>query len=84
MTSQDKRFAVALSLPGERRAVVAQVAELLAAKFGPARVLYDKFHEAEFARPDLDVYLPTLYRTESELIVLFRLDELTDVAPLQS
>jgi hypothetical protein len=35
------------------------------------RILYDKYYEAEFARPNLDVYLPGLYRTQSELIVLF-------------
>lgn len=34
-------------------------------------MLYDRYHEAEFARPDLDVYLPNLYATESELIVIF-------------
>ena len=61
-----KRFAIALSFPGERRKVVEEVAELLAARFGRERVLYDRFHRAEFAQPDLDVYLPKLYRTESE------------------
>jgi hypothetical protein len=34
-------------------------------------VLYDKYYEAEFARLDLVVYLPRLYRTQSELVVLF-------------
>jgi hypothetical protein len=34
-------------------------------------VLYDKYHDEEFAQPDLDVYLPNLYRTESELLVVF-------------
>src|SRR5438128_291491 len=28
-------------------------------------------YDAEFARPDLDVYLPGLYRIQSELIVVF-------------
>jgi hypothetical protein len=48
-----------------------RVASRLSAEFGEERVLYDKYHEAEFARPNLDVYLPNLYRTQSELIVLF-------------
>jgi hypothetical protein len=43
----------------------------LAAAFGRDRVLYDKFHEAEFTRVGLDVDLPNLYRTQSELIALF-------------
>jgi len=56
-----------LSFPGEHRAFVKEVAEHLAAAFGKERVLYDKWHEAEFARVDLDVYLPSLYRTQTEL-----------------
>jgi hypothetical protein len=66
-----RRFRIALSYPGERRPFVEQVAEHLAAEVGRERVLYDKFHEAEFARIDLDVYLPRLYREQSDLIVLF-------------
>jgi hypothetical protein len=66
-----KRFSIALSFPGERRPFVDKVASHLAAQVGRERVLYDKYHEAEFAQPDLDVYLPNLYRTESELIAIF-------------
>ena len=69
------RFAIALSFPGEHRAFVKEVAEHLAANFGKERVLYDKWLEAEFARVDLDVYLPNLYRTQSELIVIFLCQE---------
>jgi tetratricopeptide (TPR) repeat protein len=65
-----RRFAVAFSYAGEDRARVAPVAEALAQRFGRRRVLYDRFHEAEFARPGLDVYLPPLYRDQSELIVV--------------
>jgi len=50
---------------------VEQVAGHLASAFGKERVLYDNYHEAEFARPNLDVYLPELYRERSELVVLF-------------
>ncbi|MES1241973.1 MAG: hypothetical protein ABUT39_10175 [Acidobacteriota bacterium] len=60
-----------MSFPGEHRVPVAQVAEVLSSSLSRPRVLYDKFHEAEFARLDLDVYLPGLYRKDSELIVLF-------------
>jgi hypothetical protein len=70
-SSGSRRFDVALSFPGEHRDFVKEVADYLAAAFGKERVLYDKYYEAEFARLDLDVYLPRLYRTQSELIVLF-------------
>jgi len=69
-SSGGRRFAVGFSYAGEDRAVVAPVAERLADELSEARVLYDKFHEAELARPDLDVYLPRLYRDETDLIVV--------------
>lgn len=71
----DKRFAVALSFPGERRAFVEQVANVLIGALGKERVLYDKNFEAEFARPNLDVHLPKLYLQESELIAVFLCQE---------
>ena len=33
-------------------------------------MLYDKFHEAEFARRNLGIYLPELYHDHSELLVV--------------
>ena len=66
-----RRFTVALSFPGEHREFVSNVADHLASTFGEERVLYDKYHDAEFARVDLDVYLPDLYRAQSELVVVF-------------
>jgi hypothetical protein len=65
------RFNVALSFPGEHRARVERIAQILAAKIGSERVLYDEWHRAEFARPNLDVYLPKLYHEESLLLVFF-------------
>ena len=41
---------------------------MLAQRFGEASILYDKFHEAEFARSDLNLYLPRLF-SESDLVV---------------
>jgi hypothetical protein len=64
------RFAVGFSFAGEDRALVAPLAEELARRCGRDRVLFDRFHEAELARLDLDVYLPRLYRDETELIVV--------------
>src|SRR5262245_21865857 len=66
---EDKRFRIAFSFAGEKRDFVAQVAALLAEQFGENKILYDKFHEAEFARFDLGVYLPRLYHDESDLVV---------------
>jgi hypothetical protein len=71
VTMQKKRFRIALSFPGERRAFVEQVATRLGARVGRERVLYDKYYEAEFARPDLDTYLQQLYHEQSELIAVF-------------
>src|SRR5262249_35867963 len=64
-----KRFRIAFSFAGEKRDFVAQVAALLAKRFGEDHVLYDKYHEGEFARDDLAFYLPALYHDESDLVV---------------
>lgn len=64
-----KRFRIAFSFAGEKRDFVAQVADLLAERFGEAAILYDKYHEAEFARYDLGIHLPKFYREQSDLIV---------------
>ena len=66
-----KRFRAALSFPGERRPFVSQVAEVLANRLERRRVLYDKYHEAEFARVDLDTHLQQAYHDESDLIAVF-------------
>lgn len=67
--STTKRFRIAFSFAGEKRDFVAQVAAILAARFGQPAILYDKYHEAEFARYDLGIHLPKLYRDDSDLIV---------------
>ena len=64
-----KRFRIAFSFAGEKRAFVEQVAALLAERFGAEAILYDKYHEAEFARHNLGTYLPKLYGEQSDLIV---------------
>jgi hypothetical protein len=65
------RFSVALSFPGESRAIVEQVAELLGEKLGRERIFYDKNFEAELARANLDVYLQGIYLRHSELVVVW-------------
>lgn len=64
-----RRFRVALSFAGAKRSYVHVVARLLASKFGEDKVLYDEFHRAEFARPNLGMYLPDLYKEQSDLLV---------------
>ena len=70
-----KRFRIALSFAGESRKLVEEIAQILATHFGRDRILYDKFHQAEFARPDLAFYLPKLYKDESDLVVLVFCDD---------
>ena len=64
-----KRFRIAFSFAGEKRDFVSKVADILAQRFGRDAILYDKYHEAEFARSDLGILLPDLYHKESDLIV---------------
>lgn len=66
-----RRFTIALSFSGKRRTFVQQVAKQLKQVFGEEQILYDKFHETEFARRDLDIILPRLYEEEADLIVVF-------------
>jgi tetratricopeptide (TPR) repeat protein len=65
-----KRFRIAFSFAGEKRDFVAKVATILATRFDEPAILYDKYHEAEFARRDLGIYLPELYHKESDLVVV--------------
>ena len=67
----EKRFAVGLSFPGAHRDRVKCIADELSKTFSQERVLYDYYHEAEFARPNLDTYLQGLYKEETELVVVF-------------
>ncbi|MES9883165.1 MAG: TIR domain-containing protein [Sedimenticola sp.] len=71
MIEGQRRFKVGLSFPGEHRELVGQAAESLEEAFGRECVLYDQFHEAEFAKPNLYVHLPGLYKDECDLIVIF-------------
>ena len=70
-TQNKKRFDVALSFPGEYRKQVSAIAEKLSKALGQERVFYDKYYEAELARPDLDTYIQAIYHDQSELIVVF-------------
>lgn len=67
----NKRFDVALSFPGEYRSFVQGVAEVLEQKLSQEQVFYDKWYEAELARPNLDTYLQRIYHDKAELVVVF-------------
>ncbi len=66
----DKRFRIAFSFAGEKRPFVKEVADIFAKRFDQSAILYDKYHEAEFARNDLSIYLPNLYNRDSDLVVV--------------
>ena len=66
-----KRFAIGFSFPGIIRPRVEAIADILSKSFSRDRILYDYYHEAEFARFDLDVYFQNLYKNDTELVVVF-------------
>ena len=66
-----RRFAIALSFPGEHRRFVKNVAARLVEVLGEKRVFYDKWYEAELLGLDGDLKLRRYYREESELVVPF-------------
>ncbi len=65
-----RRFQVALSFPGEVRDRVEAIAEELASGLGRERVFYDRWYGAELARPDMDLHLQSIYKSQAELLVV--------------
>lgn len=66
-----KKYRVALSFSGNHRPFVNKVADRLAAIYTKPAIFYDKYHEAELARPDLDIYIQDIYRERCDLFVVF-------------
>lgn len=66
-----KRFAVALSFPGEHRQYVERVADELILRLNEESVFYDRYYQAELTIMDLDVHLQKIYAKQSELVVVF-------------
>jgi tetratricopeptide (TPR) repeat protein len=66
----NRRFRISFSLAGEKRDFVSKVADILAGRFGEDKILYDKYHEAEFANWKLGLLLQELYHDQSDLIVV--------------
>jgi hypothetical protein len=71
----DKRFKVALSFPGEKRAYVNEVADSLCELIDNESIFYDNYYTAELARPNLDLLLQQIYHVNSDLIVVFLCEE---------
>jgi hypothetical protein len=64
-------FHVAVSFPGEKRAYVADVVEVLRKSLGQDAVFYDFDYQSQLARPNLDTLLLDIYRNRSRLVVVF-------------
>ncbi len=71
MDETGRPFRVALSYPGEFRALIERVAEILAARLGRRRVFFDKWHEASIQGADADLKLLKIYAEQSDLVVGF-------------
>jgi len=74
-SSRRRRFAIALSFPGERREYVEQVANALLPTFGgekgKARIFYDAWHEGLIIGYTSNRKLQDIYANDSDLIVPF-------------
>src|SRR5258707_5782555 len=74
-SSERRRFAIALSFPGERRDYVEQVANALLPAFGgdqgKARIFYDAWHEGLIIGYTSNRKLQDIYANGSDLIVPF-------------
>ncbi len=67
----NRRFAIALSFPGEHRRFVRNVANRLAELLGCDRVFFDEWYEGELVGVDGDLKLTRYYRDQSEMVVPF-------------
>ena len=66
-----RRFAVAVSFPGEHRDRVREIESLVRARLVGCEVFFDERYEHEIAGFEADLVLQRIYHDESELVVLF-------------
>jgi hypothetical protein len=66
-----RRFAIALSFPGQHRRFVRNVANSLARSLGRRRVFFDEWYGAELKGSGADLKLSRVYRDDAELVVPF-------------
>lgn len=74
------KFKVAVSFPGERRAYVAEMVDVLQRSLGKDSVFYDHNYQSQLARPNLDLLLLDLYSNRAELLVVFVCSEYREKA----
>ncbi len=67
---EELQFSVALSFPGERRSYISKVADCLRKNLGKDKLFYDFDYQSQLARPNLDVLLQTIYKDNSDLVVV--------------
>jgi hypothetical protein len=67
---EDMQFSVCLSFPGEKRDFIERIAIALDDELR-GHIFYDKWFEAELARPDLDLVLQRIYHDQSSLVAVF-------------
>lgn len=72
---EDIQFRVAVSFPGEKREFVSKTVDVVKNELGEHSVFYDIDYQSQLARPNLDVLLQTIYRDNSDLIVVFLCEE---------
>ena len=66
-----RRFAIALSFPGEHRHLVLDVARLLAETLGHDRIFFDEWYEDELVGSGAPEKLAKIYGEESDVVVPF-------------
>ena len=66
-----RRFAVAFTFPGGKRAYVEAVDRALREFLRPEQIFYDNRYKHELAKPNLDTHLQKIYHDQAELIVVF-------------
>jgi hypothetical protein len=64
-------FDVALSFPGEARALIEPIVVELERNLGPNSYFYDGNYVSQLARPSLDTLLQDIYGNRSKLVVVF-------------
>jgi hypothetical protein len=71
LSPSSKRFAIALSFPGEHRKFVRNVAFALAPELGKDRIFFDEWHESELHGSEADLKLKAIYKEQATLVVPF-------------
>lgn len=71
ISGESKRFAIAVSFPGEDREFVLNVVTELASELGKENIFYDEWYEHELVGVDGDLKLRKYYREQSKMIVPF-------------